>query len=328
MSTISVIVPVYNTERYLKRCIDSILSQRFSDFELLLVDDGSTDSSGEICEEYAAKDRRIRVLHQTNQGQAAARNNALDWFFANSNSEYISFVDSDDWVHPDYLECMFKAMRENCSVSICGYRKVRQLPEYVEEDIGKIVVKSFEEYFCTVEEGYDSVSPVARLYSRHLFDDVRFPRGKVCEDLYIIPKVLFSASRLAVVYATRYYYYQSENSTMRQTWTRRRLDEVYASEELIRFMSRQHNPQLKKRAVERYLWVLDTHAKLISSMSNKDRWAENLISKKKKWLLLRHFDCFPISSYRLRYETTFPKLAWLYWTFRGVLGKIERMVRK
>ena len=98
MPLISVIVPVYNTEHYLHRCVDSILAQTFTDFELLLVDDGSTDKSSEICEEYVASDCRVRVFHHENQGQAAARNQALDWMFANSDSKYISFIDSDDWI--------------------------------------------------------------------------------------------------------------------------------------------------------------------------------------------------------------------------------------
>lgn len=100
---ISVIVPVYNVEKYLSRCIESILSQTFTDFELLLIDDGSTDRSGEICDEYAKKDTRIRVFHTKNRGVSAARNLGLD----NAKGEWISFVDSDDWVENDYLKSLF-----------------------------------------------------------------------------------------------------------------------------------------------------------------------------------------------------------------------------
>lgn len=100
---ISVIIPIYNTEEYLKRCIDSILAQSFSDFELILVDDGSTDNSGIICDEYAEKDNRLVVIHQDNQGQAVARNTALDYIFKKSNCDWITFVDSDDYVDENYL---------------------------------------------------------------------------------------------------------------------------------------------------------------------------------------------------------------------------------
>ena len=105
---ISLIVPVYNTEKYLKRCLDSILAQTFSDFELILIDDGSTDSSGKICDDYAKEDNRITVFHQENKGQATARNYGLDWVYANSNSKWINLIDSDDAVHPRMLEILYK----------------------------------------------------------------------------------------------------------------------------------------------------------------------------------------------------------------------------
>ena len=120
MPEISVIVPVYNVEPYIRRCVDSILSQTFTDFELILVDDGSPDKCPIICDEYAEKDKRIRVFHQTNQGQATARNKALDWILSNSDSEYVTFVDSDDWVHPRYLELLYKANNNlGTSISQC-----------------------------------------------------------------------------------------------------------------------------------------------------------------------------------------------------------------
>ena len=110
MPKISVIVPIYNVEKYLRRCVDSILNQTFSDFELILVDDGSPDNCGKICDEYAVKDRRIVVIHQKNGGLSTARNAGIDWAFVNSNSQYLSFIDRDDWVHPDFLEFLYRAI--------------------------------------------------------------------------------------------------------------------------------------------------------------------------------------------------------------------------
>lgn len=104
---ISIIVPVYNVEKYLKRCIDSILNQSFENFELILVDDGSTDNSGKIVDEYEGIDKRIRVIHKQNGGQGSARNRGLD--IAKGN--YIGFVDSDDWIHRDMYKCMYKFMK-------------------------------------------------------------------------------------------------------------------------------------------------------------------------------------------------------------------------
>ena len=122
MALISVISPVYNTEKLLPRCLDSILSQTFQDVELILVNDGSRDRSGEICEEYASKDSRIHVIHQNNSGVSAARNAALDWVMEHSNSRWIMFVDSDDWVHPLILQTLLELNRKyQVKVSACGY---------------------------------------------------------------------------------------------------------------------------------------------------------------------------------------------------------------
>ena len=124
MPTISIIVPVYKVEKYIHRCVDSILGQTFTDFELILVDDGSPDGCPAICDKYAANDSRIHVIHQQNGGLSAARNAGIDWAFANSDSQWLSFIDSDDWVHPEYLQRLLDAaLGHDVSVSICGYEQ-------------------------------------------------------------------------------------------------------------------------------------------------------------------------------------------------------------
>ena len=130
---ISVLVPVYNTEKYLRRCLDSVLAQTFQDFELILVDDGSTDASGRICDEYAAKDERIVVFHQKNKGQAAARNVALDYVLASNYSEWITFIDSDDVVHPQILEMLYLGIIGTSEKLIAGdlqFFKNNERPEF------------------------------------------------------------------------------------------------------------------------------------------------------------------------------------------------------
>ena len=112
MAKISIVVPVYKVEKYLYRCVKSILEQTFFDFDLVLVDDGSPDSCGELCDEYAATDKRIQVIHQKNGGLSAARNSGIELCLKNSDSEWITFIDSDDWVHPRYLELLYEAAIE------------------------------------------------------------------------------------------------------------------------------------------------------------------------------------------------------------------------
>ena len=119
---ISIIVPVYKVEKYIHRCVDSILAQTFTDFELILVDDGSPDNCGIICDEYALKDNRIHVIHKENGGLSDARNAGIDWAFENSNSEWITFIDSDDWVHPKCLEALVRAAQiYGTEIAICNY---------------------------------------------------------------------------------------------------------------------------------------------------------------------------------------------------------------
>ena len=150
MPKISVIVPVYKVEKYLNRCVDSILSQTFTDFELILVDDGSPDKCGEICEEYANKDSRIHVIHQKNGGLSAARNTGIDWANANSNSKWITFIDSDDWVHHEYLKQLLEtANARNVDICVCNYTSCPEGSEPVERrHTNEIKLCSPEEIWC------------------------------------------------------------------------------------------------------------------------------------------------------------------------------------
>ena len=169
---ISIIVPVYNTEKYLKRCIDSILSQNYADFELLLVDDGSTDGSGALCDSYQQKDSRVRVFHQKNAGVSAARNYGVD----QAQGEWVCFVDSDDEVLPDYLSDMIKAAdTDECLVigNICKSRLTGLLMEDVYLD-GKEMVRYLLDHSVLQLSG-----PVAKLFNRTVLmkNDIRFPVG-------------------------------------------------------------------------------------------------------------------------------------------------------
>ena len=128
---ISVIVPVYKVEKYIHRCVDSILTQTFTDFELILVDDGSPDNCGIICDEYALKDNRIHVIHKENGGLSDARNAGIDWAFENSNSEWLTFIDSDDWVHPKYFEAMVRAAQiYRTEIAICNYLEAETFMDF------------------------------------------------------------------------------------------------------------------------------------------------------------------------------------------------------
>ena len=235
MPQISVIVPVYNVEPYLRRCVDSILAQTFTDFELILVDDGSPDNCGEICDEYAARDERVVVIHKKNGGLSDARNAGIDWAFANSDSECITFIDSDDWVYCDYLNYLFKAVKDNClELSICTYDETDTLYPVSTEfyDYSNQIVET-ESFFCN--NRINAVIACGKLYSKTSFEDIRFPVGKLHEDEFTTYKLLFKHKEVAFVDLPLYHYYINTSSITKSKWNLKRLDAIDALEQQLCF---------------------------------------------------------------------------------------------
>jgi len=223
MPEISVIVPVYNVEKYLRKCIDSILTQTFTDFELWLVDDGSPDNCGVICDEYAQKDVRVKVIHKKNGGLSDARNAALDVM----QGKYVFFVDSDDWIAADTLEIMYAALQRTgaqvatgnmISVQEDGTEKVLYAPTQEE----KILVG--EELLTTL------LRPNAcnRLYAAELFEQLRYPVGRLYEDAFVYHKILAQIDRMVLVGKNTYYYLIRTGSIMNSAYNIRFTDIVDA----------------------------------------------------------------------------------------------------
>lgn len=210
---LSVIVPVYNVEEYLPRCIDSILAQTYKDLEILLVNDGSRDNSGAICDEYARIDSRIRVFHKENGGQSTARNLALDAM----TGEFLTFVDSDDWLEPDaYASMMALAMEEKVKLVSAGRFDVSARTG--EKKLGlcpkKQEVLSAEEMLGRLFtwDGCDS-SPCDKIFHSSLFAQIRFPSRSNCEDVAIVYRLVEAAGTVAMLPKPIYNYYHRKGST-------------------------------------------------------------------------------------------------------------------
>lgn len=324
MPLISVIVPVYNTEQFLHRCVESILTQSFGDFEILLVDDGSTDRSGFICDEYAEKDDRINVLHQHNQGQGAARNNGLDWVFANSDSSYIAFVDSDDWIHPKFFEFLLKGLKEyNVDMCQCSHIKT--------EGKDTIPYDVSVEYICvSPEEQYiHHYSPYIweKLYKRNVWETVRFPEGQIFEDLAMWYKLLFSQDRIALTDTALYYYYMNPDSTVHQEWRLPRMARMNAWDAQLEFFSHQSNP-LVETVVEHYSTVCKEEFYLIGesseiSVSEKENYQESIAERVR--MLMRDFrrPLKKSSNYRWCLEIMHPFFSKCYWTLKGIIEGVK-----
>ena len=235
MSKVSVIVPVYNMERYLGRCVDSILAQTFADFDLVLVDDGSVDSSGAVCDGYAARDARVKVIHQVNGGLSAARNAGVEWACANSESEFLTFVDSDDWVSPGYLAALRGACVScGCAVASVGVRLVPETSPVVEfGEIAEPVRWSVEEYWLRDWE-LPSIA-CAKMFRKTLFKDVRFPIGRLHEDEFTTHRLVFKEKSVAVIESREYFYFRRTGSISMSAWSDRRLDAIDGLDEQIAF---------------------------------------------------------------------------------------------
>lgn len=202
---ISIVVPVYNVADYLTRCVDSLLRQSFSDYEIMLIDDGSTDGSGELCEHIASVDPRIRVFHKHNGGLSDARNYGIERL----RGKYITFVDSDDWLETSCLEYLHRAIRTaDADISTCVYMRRcgnsskpwRNLPEDPE------VIEGREALLSLLYDEKVNVSAHGKLYSSHLFKDIRYPFGRRYEDVGTTYRLMAKARSVAVGGAPLYNY--------------------------------------------------------------------------------------------------------------------------
>ncbi len=237
MSTISIVVPVYMVEPYLHRCINSILDQSYCDFELILVDDGSPDRCGIICEEYAEQDSRVRVLHQKNRGLSAARNTGIDWTFQNSDSQWITFVDSDDWLHPQMLEILLKnALQLRADVSVCGFAEVDGHTAAMEIQDPDCSDWCPEDFF--LEHNTNAVVAWGKLYRRSCFAEIRYPEGKIHEDEFTTYQILFAQKKIAVTQQQLYCYFQNDTGITRSVWQPKHLVVLQALEEQIAYFAK------------------------------------------------------------------------------------------
>lgn len=248
---ISVIIPVYNVENYLSRCVDSIINQTYSNLEIILVDDGSTDSSGVMCDEYKKKDKRITVIHQENGGLSQARNSGMKVM----NGKYVTFVDSDDYISKDYIEYLFKLIvRYKADISICLHRNFYEdgtLEKKKKNKRKSIVLFSGQD--AVIDLCYQKHIPNSawgKLYKSKLFRNVVYPVGKLYEDLGTTYKLFLKSNRVVFSPKEKYYYFQRRDSIMHFKFSIKNMDRVKLSEKLYKDV-KDISDELKMAAVSR-----------------------------------------------------------------------------
>lgn len=293
---ISIIVPIYKVEPYIRRCIDSILAQEFKNFELILVDDGSLDNCGKICDEYAQTDKRVKVIHKKNGGQSSARNAGLDV----AQGNYVGFVDGDDFINGK----MYKILYENiCKYSsdlvVCDFLKVMEgTPVVIKDNILKNEVTQFtnkealEQLFVYQDGIYVSGSGPSvkwitawnKLYKRQLFENLRFPEGRIFEDEYITHRILYRCKNITLCAAKLYYYVQRQNSTLNSSYSIKKWDRVYALKDRVDFLKSVDNDQLYEKALvcytDAFFWCYFKSKTLLKKEDYDFRKLKRMLSKK------------------------------------------------
>lgn len=251
---ISVIIPIYNVEKYVKRCLDSVLNQTYCHLEVILVDDGSTDSSGKICDEYKKMDTRIRVIHKSNEGVSSARNLGIEV----ANGEYIAFIDSDDAMEKDCIEYLYRLIQENhCSLSICSYRiRFEGKNKYHNTGRGGQEVLPSEkciEKMLYGEDGID-VFPWGKLYHRSIMGAIRYPHGKLAQDVGTTYKFMQAAKWIACGYQCKYNYWIRKNSATTQRFKRAHFDLIEMGDQMTTDICKWY-PELWSAAIRYRVWT-------------------------------------------------------------------------
>lgn len=249
---VSIVVPVYNVEKYLKYCVESLINQDYADLEIILVDDGSTDSSADICDEYANRNTKVQVLHKLNGGLSDARNYGMKY----ATGKWITFVDGDDMLCPNFVSAMVTFAEKNVlDIAVCDYF---QLPERELENPYQIKC-SEKEYIWEGHAGTKvllyqkkfTTSAWAKLYKLSLFSEILFPVGKLHEDVGTMYKVFELAERVGYIDKKMYYYLQRNRSITHSDFSAKKMDYIFLTQEMMDYFTN-NNPKLLPAAISRH----------------------------------------------------------------------------
>lgn len=319
---ISVIIPVYNVEPYLNLCIDSVLRQTYRNIEIILINDGSTDNSGMICDSYAKKHANIRVVHQENGGLSDARNKGIEL----AKGKYLFFLDSDDWLDENCLATLHRLLKDNdCEIAAGNYIETDSEQEKINISESKYHVYTNAEALEALSAAYYAqlVIACAKLYHHRLFDDIRFPYGRLHEDEFTTYKLLYKARKTVLTTSFVLYYRQREGSIMKSEFTqKRRMDILDAFWERADFL---RDKGLKGLSGKAYQTVFTICMKIFSNTDNveigpsyKAAVEGRLKACRKDFINSTSYARFHFF-YRLYF--TLPRMAvWLY----GVYNRITR----
>lgn len=323
---ISIIVPIYNTERYLRNCIESILNQTYSNIKIILVDDGSTDNCPAICDEYAKRDNRVVVIHKKNEGQGVARNVALDTI----SDGYIAFVDSDDYISKDmYKKLLDALLTHNADIAVCGINFIRGQKVYRHNSFNELTEFNNEslikEYIST---DHIFTGMVNKLYKAELFTNICFPSFRANEDCYVLPDILKGCKKGVCIGESLYFQNIRYNSTEQAVFSDRNLVLIDCAEKLMYFIKTNYSHLYHYVAAKKINDIVALMAKIridFSLHKNKDYYI-----KLNKMLLDDYYDIkksFPTSIKRLTMLAVEHKVRFsITCIYRGIKRKVRKLL--
>ena len=318
MPQISIIVPIYNVEKYLNRCVDSILNQTFTNFECILVDDGSPDRCPQICDEYAKKDKRIRVIHKPNGGLSDARNAGIEV----AQGEYLSFIDSDDWIHPQMLEILYEGIaKNNVMLSVCAYEEVKTYKNFDKIENPVFEIRNGMDFL--IENNVTAVIAPNKLYHKSLFENIRYPVGKIHEDEFVTYKILYKSWEIAYCGEKLYMYFVNSEGITKGEWSPKHLDLLDALEERIDFLYEKGEDTYLKRTFH-HLHNMTMHQ--YGNCKKDYKYECNEMKKRVKKIIRRYKHILGISLWNDYdyYYLPYPKLYIMIYYMKILLNKLKR----
>ena len=317
---VSVIIPVYNIKDYISNSVISVMNQTFKDIEIILVDDGSTDGCCEICDEYAGKDKRIKVIHKQNGGLSSARNAGLDI----ANGEYILFIDGDDYIALNSIEYLVHIQKEtDADIIQFEYEETKEISfhKHIEFNEQYELIKDKKIFYERLYQfGGVIASACTKLYKKELFDTLRFKEGILHEDEYFVTRLFSLVQSIAYINEKLYYYVMRDDSIIRSEFSIKKLDYFLVRKDRIEILKELNYPDLLDIEYERYFsGLMNFYCKSIASR-NKEGCKEiiKLINEYKT------YEYTPKGKYRLFYifYRINPHMVYIYYLLRKYFGHI------
>ena len=301
---ITIVVPVYNIENYLAKCVDSIMQQSYDDIDIILVNDGSTDSSGVLCDRFSDKDHRIRVIHKENGGLSDARNRGID----EAKGDYITFVDGDDFLDKEYVTSLYSCLKDNrADISVCEFCYMTETGKVLNHPMNDNAIIKYnqrEALSVLLMQKPFSNSACGKLFKRCDFDDVRFPIGRIYEDTATIYKLFMKANIVAFVARAQYNYIRHNNSISKGAFKINQIDSMIFAEEMTECIEKSY-PDLsglcKCRLMDSYIGLIqkmprEKYAETYNEIWRKIRmirkevlFSKEASRKRKLWAFLSYF---------------------------------------